>query len=762
MKSNELELSIQQAKLLRAAHGTADFAELWRKIQRERAAQKARNTPWRWPLSVLAAAAALLMATGAALYLVARPLIRAPSFAESEPVQLHLAQSERLIADFRSGISTGAVAPEIPALAENLALMSNGLRLRAVHSDSAMALRLYRLDFVLSEIASYDPAADVELHDLALIEFSLRELALPPEERPSYEPVEPGVSASQLGRRGRQALAQGDYELAEDSFRRMSTSPQDNDSTRSAQFWLAYTLYQRGAVRRDVRALDAASTSLLGYEASAGSAPDVRAAQLRARIYVEQAALGDSNALNVVSELLPAFERQRHVPYGRLVEAIATSTAPLPLRRQAVLAVAVRGDAHAGRILKALVESEADIPSSLRRASISALATQQLASAAWFNNLTTMTIDAAFRSQLSAAVAFAVPARDTPPEAASAAAREMALTPAHAEPAFELRTAVPAAQLGSADPGAILVDDNGRIFISDRSTMLVIGFDSTGDRTITIGAQGRATTARLQPFSRVAAIGLLADTIVVAEGDSNRLTFLSHSGDLLSRRTGPLGIGSIAALYGAGTQLVGASELRRGTGMRRSFFRVSAAGLPDVLPVRDSSEATTMQCAGPDGQSARTVALPFPARGPLRGLTSDGMLVVAVRDSLHLLLFDSSRGGLAASIVAPFDPLQLSNDRWLSETREAVALQCGAAFARPRWEPAIQSLLTDERGRIWMEAIGERGRQLIIVDPPRSAMESLEFPEREFDAAPAVRGNSFYFVGRDGGGRKAILVYARK
>jgi hypothetical protein len=266
-------------------------------------------------------------------------------------------------------------------------------------------------------------------------------------------------------------------------------------------------------------------------------------------------------------------------------------------------------------------------------------------------------------------------------------------------------------------------------------------------------------------------LGWLADTLVVTDSTTNEIFFFSRTGQLLARRAGPIGIGPVGALYGAGAQLFGVGLVRGATAVRRNYFHVSARGMPNVLTaLRDSAgDASLLRCVEPTRGVVHTLQAPFPPRGPLRAFTGEGDLIVPVRDSMELRLFDVRSGQSAGSFTAPFERAVLTTEVWLNETAPVAALQervetlnCTPPLLQPVMEPALYALMTDERGRAWLEVKGARGLQLMIVDVSTGTLESVAMPARDYGTAPAVRGNTIYFLSRDDRGRAVVSSYSRR
>ncbi len=356
---------------------------------------------------------------------------------------------------------------------------------------------------------------------------------------------------------------------------------------------------------------------------------------------------------------------------------------------------------------------------------------------------------------------------DGSPVRGAAATRNIDLLPAHQDPKFELRTVVSAGQLSSVDASAILADDAGNIYVSDGKRVAV--FDSSGKRVLTLGP---GSAAAGQSFSRITAIAWLADTIVVADSGSagGELTFLSRAGRLLERRALPTGIGSLEGFYAAGEQLFAAGIALSSSGARRTYFRVSPPRQPDVmLGLRDTLVTSSDIVCSDSLGGTHSVRAPFAPQGPMRAFTSGGDLVVAMRDTLEFKVYDSSNGKPAGRIATEFTKAVLPEEKWVAETREVQALReqfgqltCLPTLTRPATEPVVIAMIADERGRLWVEANGASGRQLLIIDVMQETFEATNMPARDYSVAAGVRGNRMFFVSRDASGRAQISVYTKR
>jgi hypothetical protein len=163
-----------------------------------------------------------------------------------------------------------------------------------------------------------------------------------------------------------------------------------------------------------------------------------------------------------------------------------------------------------------------------------------------------------------------------------------------------------------------------------------------------------------------------------------------------------------------------------------------------------------------------TVVTPFAPVGDMHTFDGNGNLVVAESDGVELGIYDSRSGERAGYIAAPFERAAVSDDRWraatkpLSSLRNRADVACNPAVERPAMEPALRAVLAGDGSRIWLEAYGVAGPQLLTIDVARAIVDATSMPTRDIGVNAVARGNRILFVSRDARGRPQITSYHRR
>ena len=783
MNDKDLDSLIERARTSRDdSLPGLDTEALWKKVREERARQSHIINR----SATLMSAAAILLVAGvsSALLFNVGPFKRAAAASGQAVATQYLEQADRVIEAFRTDMETSGQRAGLREVAGDMAILSQHLRRLSGAVDS-VERRLNDVEYVLTQIAAYEPERDVEMRELDVIEYAIR---LDNSWTPESEVGERASDSSQVDLfvGGRRALAERDYGRAIELLRQATENAEEKLRSH-ARYWLSYAHYRRGASDHDATELRVARSTLQ---------PNLRDAQdLGVRIDVELAAMGDSAAIASQGVMAAAFlpPKSRRVPLKVVIESMSTSAVPVELRRHAMLALAATREAAFTRFLKSAAEAESasngdSLPQQLRLVSIRALSTLNLAPATFIESVALRGDSSATgREYLATLAAIRGAGAEQPagyaqqPAAATTVAsrNEIALVPEHADLRVEFRRVINADRLGSVKASALLADKDGNIYVADRVARMIVSFNSSGVRSRAIPNSSSTVTSRAgggasQPYriGSLNAIALAGDTIVIADSASQELTFMSRSGEVLARRRWPVGLTSVNALFSTKTNVVGVGATGGKSGHRDVWFRVAARGLPQVKQtiLKLGAEPSTISCHDRARGAVHDVEAPFPIRGTWYSVTSEGELAVAERDSIAVHIAGASDSHVTRTYAAPFARQRLTDARWEEETAPLRELQarvpgidCGNTVSRSQFEPAVFSMVSDESDRFWIEADGTNGRQLLILDPSRSSMELTSMPARDATVQPFVRGNTMYFVAKDSlSGRSEVHALVKR
>jgi hypothetical protein len=356
-----------------------------------------------------------------------------------------------------------------------------------------------------------------------------------------------------------------------------------------------------------------------------------------------------------------------------------------------------------------------------------------------------------------------------------------------------LKTVVSAAALRGVDVASILVDADGSLLVADKNQKTILVFDSSGRRTGAIGqlGPGRGTLAGVDHM------GWLGDTLVVDE-QGRSLQFFTRGGAWLAT-TPWRNTGSIDQLFSAGGRLFAEGLMRSGPpiasltgGMfvppRPGYFEIRGPGavrpmpnLVDTFPV-----PVGMDCKDAVAGVIHIVdTSPFGDRGPVRAFTARGDLIVGSAVRLSLGSIRPGSGGQQLMDRA-YRQWPVTDSVWARANASVdtiahdpgIPLVCEPADQRPAFQPVVRTVLTDDRGRLWLELTAEHGFTLDVVSlpslavgpdhegrnlgPGASAARIAEgpMPERDPSVTPVVRGDRMYVVAIDATGAQSIAVYS--
>ena len=84
---------------------------------------------------------------------------------------------------------------------------------------------------------------------------------------------------------------------------------------------------------------------------------------------------------------------------------------------------------------------------------------------------------------------------------------------------------------------------------------------------------------------------------------------------------------------------------------------------------------------------------------------------------------------------------------------------CPIDEMRPEFLPVLRTVISDENGRLWVEATATTGFTLTVFAADGTVLGETAMPERDPTVSPYARGGLLYLVTRDEYGVQSIEVY---
>jgi sugar lactone lactonase YvrE len=78
---------------------------------------------------------------------------------------------------------------------------------------------------------------------------------------------------------------------------------------------------------------------------------------------------------------------------------------------------------------------------------------------------------------------------------------------------------------------------------------------------------------------------------------------------------------------------------------------------------------------------------------------------------------------------------------------------------RPEFFPVLRTLISDDAGRLWVEATAPEGNAWAVIDSTGRLLGEATIPERDGTVRPYARGNLLYLVMKDEDDLQAVHIY---
>lgn len=229
--------------------------------------------------------------------------------------------------------------------------------------------------------------------------------------------------------------------------------------------------------------------------------------------------------------------------------------------------------------------------------------------------------------------------------------------------------------------GAITVDDEDRIYVSDRKEIHIKAFDKDGEYLLMIGKKGQGPGE----FERISGIQITHQKkLLVFDMNTRRLSFFTVDGKLIETS-------SISKLQ--------ASKLNMNS--KRNFIIQSVT--LDLLRNQSISE---LRVYDTNLDLIKTIATPSPSNifNPFDSyfiwkLSKDDNIVYGYNKTYELQIFDSG-GEIIKKIAKEYDPVKITKE----EKQEAEKKYSPPnKIEYPQYRPAFRHFTLDDEGRIFVE-----------------------------------------------------------
>lgn len=143
------------------------------------------------------------------------------------------------------------------------------------------------------------------------------------------------------------------------------------------------------------------------------------------------------------------------------------------------------------------------------------------------------------------------------------------------------------------------------------------------------------------------------------------------------------------------------------------------------------------------------------------------MLARAEETAYRIDLVEAESGRTVRSIERDHPPSPVTDEDWARATREfrevelrrEGALGCDIDGMRPEFHPVLRTVISDDSGRLWVEATAPDGIAGAIIDASGRLLGEAPSPKRDGRVIPYARGNLLYVVTMDQDELQSVRVY---
>jgi len=349
----------------------------------------------------------------------------------------------------------------------------------------------------------------------------------------------------------------------------------------------------------------------------------------------------------------------------------------------------------------------------------------------------------------------------------------------------ELRTTVDGYAAGFGRVGALVSDDQERIYVADLLANQVVVLSPDGTRVATFGGPGQGPAE----FSGLAGtLAWMGESLVILDQRRQRFVYFGRDGAMVGSVTPTVGfLLPVSTLFSGSDHAIALLAFRERTpavpGSTPTFAaryaRLTADGeLQELASVADVPQwPPSVDCMPRDESTIEILPIPFADWGPRRGVLSSGDILIAHDTRYQVDIVDPVSGSVIRSITREVPEVPITDEEWeadpgIQQLRSAEARSAGALVLatdgtapcplqgmRPASRPAIRALGVDDQDRIWIESTTADGFELSFVDSMGNVLGTGAMPARDSTVAPHVREDALYVVVKDALDVQSILVY---
>jgi hypothetical protein len=339
--------------------------------------------------------------------------------------------------------------------------------------------------------------------------------------------------------------------------------------------------------------------------------------------------------------------------------------------------------------------------------------------------------------------------------------------------------------------GALVADEDGRIYVADvhRTVGEIVVLDASGARIGTIGRRGSGPGE----FTRlVSTLAWQGDTLVALDATIPRRV-------LRFTRDGAFVDAAAVAGSAVASRFVSSGPDVAMLEVTRAMVMIADPDRPPPMPDPEAGYAQVrgdgtrvwealaetawhvggwradLMCRSSDGRAMSGFIIPFGDRGPRRAFTPDGYLAKAHPEEYRIDVVAPATGEVVRTIQRDVPRVQLTDDAWemLPPVRDIRRYEeryggplralgdgpCPIYAMRPADQPAIRTLISDDQGRLWVEATAPDGFVLALHDADGTLLGETAMPSRDPRVPPFARGDRLFLVTVDELGVQGIEVY---
>lgn len=297
---------------------------------------------------------------------------------------------------------------------------------------------------------------------------------------------------------------------------------------------------------------------------------------------------------------------------------------------------------------------------------------------------------------------------------------------------------------------------DGTVWVADQMNDRIKVFRPDGSLQLEVGGEGQGPGE----YSAIYSIAWLGSRLLVLDLGNGRIAELSESGEWLGTRRAPgriSGSPSMLRFYPVSDTSVVQWSLETVEGEAlRVWAQHGLEGVVRTWPqlVWDPPEETTVVCDRPDGVIS-FFSIPFSGqvlRHPARSGASYGAWSADYRFALLGLGGDTIR-----VVERDWPSIPVTDEAWAEGTAEFSEFReewPGAdctprGMSRPTRQAALQNLLVDTDGRVWVEAVGPGGSLWEIFSTEGRLIGSVPGFSYDDRVAPAIRGDRIAWANTD-------------